>query len=171
MKHLILYENYPAGTENDPNAPWNQKDPETTTPIDPKSKEYVYVTHGPKKRMEMVILKRKGTDDYYAFYCDHLDKKDLYDYGEVEKTYVGKDEDGNPDYDYDYDDFEVTPDVIERYVNDNISNLQIGDGIDDYEGGMDLVKIDGEMVKDLIKTFEIDPKDLGIPPMVMEEIK
>lgn len=171
MKHLILYENYPAGAEHDPRAPWNQKDSDTTTPIDPKSKEYVYVTHGPKKNMEMVILKKKGTDDYYAFYCGNLDKEDLYDYGEIEQTYVGKDEDGFPEYEYDYDNFEITPDVIERYVNDNLSNLQIGEGIDDYESGMDMVKMDGETVKEIIDTFSIDPKALGIPPMTMEEIK
>jgi hypothetical protein len=171
MKHIILYENYPAGAEHDPRAPWNQKDSDTTTPVDPKSKEYVYVAHGPKKNMEMVILKKKGTDDYYAFYCGNLDKEDLYDYGEIEQTYVGKDEDGFPEYEYDYDNFEITPDVIERYVNDNLSNLQMGEGIDDYESGMDMVKMDGETVKEIIDTFSIDPKALGIPPMTMEEIK
>ena len=100
-----------------------------------------------------------------------LDKKDLYDYGEIERSYVGRDEDGFPEYEYDYENFEITPDVIERYVNDNLSNLQIGEGIDDYESGMDLVKMDGETVKDVISTFNIDPKTLGIPPMTMVEIK
>ena len=166
MKHLILYENYPPGAEYDPSAPWNQKDPDTTTPIEPKSNEYFYVAYGPKKNVEMVILKKKGTEDHYAFYCGHIEKSDLYDYGEVEMSYIGKDEDGNPDYDYDYDNFEVTADVIERYVNDNVLTLKVGEGFDDYESGdFDLIKMDSETLNDVVKTFSIDPKNLGIPPM------
>lgn len=165
MKHLILYENYPSGSVNDPRAPWNQKDMDIVPQVDPKSSEYKAVTYGPKKNPELAILQKNGTEDYYTFIFSYLDKKDLYQYGEVGKTYSGSGEDGLPDYDYEYDDFEVTLDVIERYVNDNVGNLQVGSGIEDYESGIDLVKIDSDLLREVIKDFDIDPSNLNIPTM------
>jgi hypothetical protein len=126
---------------------------------------YEYVDSGPDKKMEMIVFKNIETGDYYSFYAGNIDKKDLYEYGEIDMEYDGKDEDGNPQFDYDYENFEITPDIIENYVNDNLDKIKTGGGINDYESGDDLlVKVDGEIFSDLIRTFKISGERMGIPP-------
>lgn len=139
--------NYAPGTEYDPNAPWNQGNANYTEPKTPKNIQLMVITYN----REMAILKSKD-GNLYVFYYDHINKNDFSDYAEVEKTYVGKDEDGYPEYDYN-DDFEVDGDVIERYVNDNLSNLSKGEGMDAFEKGVDLVKIDESLKNELLSLY------------------
>jgi hypothetical protein len=139
--------NYPAGTENDPNAPWNQNT-EYTDPIIPKNIQLEVVAYN----REIAILKAKN-GDLYVFYYDHMDKDEFFDYAEVEQTYVGKDEDGYPEYEY-ADDFDIDGDVLERYVNDNLSKLSKGVGMDAFEEGVDLVKIDEPLKNELISLYD-----------------
>jgi hypothetical protein len=143
--------NYPAGTENDPNAPWNQN-AEYTDPIIPKNIQLKVVAYN----REIAILKA-GNGDLYVFYYDHMGKDEFFDYAEVEKTYVGKDEDGYPEYDYN-DDFDIDGDVLERYVNDNLSKLSKGVGMDAFEEGVDLVKIDEPLKNELISLYDKSKK-------------
>ena len=104
---------------------------------------------------ELIIMK-DPQGELYAFYHWGLDKEDWLPYASVERTYVGKDEDGNPDYDYDTDSAEKDAEVITHYVNDNLESLSKGEGLDAWENGVDLVKIDEPLKKGLIQTFDKD---------------
>lgn len=138
--------NYPPGTENDPNAPWNQN-ADYTEPTTPKNTQLVVVAYN----REIAILKSKD-GSLYVFYYDHIDKNDFFEYAEVERNYVGKDEDGYPEYEY--EDFDIDGDVIERYVNDKLSSLSKGVGMDAFEEGVDLVKIDEPLRNELISLYD-----------------
>lgn len=145
---VITESNYPAGAENDPNAPWNRSEPKYSSPIVPKVAEYTTVGFFPG---ELAILQNpKG--EKYAFYFNHLSSNDFAPYAEIEKTYVGKDEDGEPEFDYS-DDWEVDQHVVDNYVNDNAQHLSKGEGIVGWEDGIDLVKIDDALKNEILRTY------------------
>ena len=147
----VSEDNYPAGAENDPRAPWNQKEPNMSEPEKAQKIELKPVAYN----KELIILKdHKG--ESYAFYHWNLEKKDWVPYASVERTYVGRDEDGNPDYEYDYDSAEKDANVITNYVNDNLASLSKGEGMDAWESGVDLVKIDEPLKQDLLHTYDKD---------------
>ena len=82
------------------------------------------------KNNEFAILENHGS--LYFFYFDHLDKTDL------------KDKNGYID---DYS--------IEYYINSNIKNIKIGEGIDAYQSGnYDLVKIDLAVKNAILETWK-----------------
>ena len=62
-------------------------------------------------------------------------------------------------YDLDRDDLDSYDYLISNYVNDNINNLKMGVGLDDYENGVDLVKIDEPLKQSLLSLYD---KDKGI---------
>ena len=138
--------NYPAGTENDPNSPWNQ-DVEYKEPITPKNIQLIAIAYN----SEIAILKSKN-GVLYVFNYDFIDKDKFFDYAEVEKKYVGKDEDGYPEYEY--GDFEIDRDVLERYINANLNSLSKGNGVDSFEAGDELVKIDEPLKNELISLYD-----------------
>jgi hypothetical protein len=147
---------YPAGAEHDSRAPWNQKEPDTTTPTQPKHPQLTPIAFN----SEICIF--KGPDGaMYAFYHDNVDKNDLKEYASLTRHYVGKDEDGQPEYDYD-DDFEIDADVISNYVNDNIKHLSKGEGAEAYEQGVDLVKIDDALKSELLSMYDKDKKLVSV---------
>jgi hypothetical protein len=141
--------NLPAGAENDPNAPWNQN-ANYTNPKEPKKMVLKVVAFN----RDMVILK-DAEGNLYEFYYEHLDKNDFFEYAEVEYTSVGRDEDGFPEYEYD-EDFEIDKNTVERYVNDNLANLSKGTGIEAYEDGVDLIKIDEPLKNELLQMYAHD---------------
>lgn len=144
---LMELDNYPAGAETDPRAPFNQKDNFTTTkPV--SSQTYKIIAMNP----EIAIL--KGSDGLYVFNHYNLGEEELSDYVEREEYFVGTDEDGDPEYEY--GDFEKTEDGIEDYVNDNLEYLSQGQGFDDFESGVDLVKIDDEIKNDILRLYDKD---------------
>ena len=104
---------------------------------------------------EIAIL--KGDDGMYVFYHYDLGENELSPYTEIEQYAVGRDEDG--DVEYEYGDFEKTPEGLEDYINDNINNVKGGEGLDSYEEGVDLVKIDDELRNYLLSLFD---KDMNI---------
>lgn len=167
MKHLVLFENYPYGSENDPNAPWNKKDPHVNTGKNTMQERFRTVSISD----EVAILKDSESEDFYVLSVDNIDKNDLYEYGDLEYEIVGRDEDGDPEYEYDYDNFEVDNGVINGYVNNNIDKISRGEGLDDFESGKLFVKIDEELMNELMITFKVDPKIFGIPPMKMIQVK
>ncbi len=142
--------NYPAGADADSSAPWNQKDP-----ADPKKT-------AKNPQLEPVAFNRELTifkdpqGQLFAFYQDSVDKKELYPYASVERHYAGKDEDGEPQYDYDFDNVEIDGDVVANYVNDNLGSLSKGEGLADWESGVELVKIDDELRQDLLSVYDKD---------------
>lgn len=147
---------YPAGAEHDSAAPWNQQEPDTTTATKPKHIQLTPIAFN----REICLF--KGPDGaMYVFYHDNIDKKELMQYASLTRHYVGKDEDGQPEYDYD-EDFDIDADVISNYVNDNIQHLSKGEGAEAYEQGVDLVKIDDALKSELLSMYDKDKKLVSI---------
>lgn len=112
---------------------------------------------------ECMILRDEKTDKLWFFYYDHIDKEDFSAFGDVEKTYIGKDEDGDPEYEYDYENYEPTPEDKLEYIKFNLGKFQMGKGIEGYERGDDLVEIDQMLAHTLLDTFpKFSPKELRL---------
>lgn len=138
---------YPAGAEYDPRAPYNQKEPNVRKGEEVDGDfDIIYYNR------EIAIFKDANGNKYVFYYYD-IDKDDFSPYADIEREFIGKDEDGDPMYDYD-ENWEVDEKAIENYLNDNIDGLKLGSGLDDYEMGSDFVKIDSELANDLVNTFE-----------------
>lgn len=137
----------PAGAEYDRDAPW--RDVDKTKARVSKQNLFDVIAYN----RESAILQAKDGSLYYFFY-DMIDKDDFMPYAEVPRDYVGKDEDGEPEFEY--GDFDIDSDVIENYVNDNLNSLSKGEGIDALEDGVDLVKIDLPVKNELIKLYDKD---------------
>jgi hypothetical protein len=134
--------NYAPGTEFSPTSPWNQSAPEYSEPIRPKKIILKVIA----SNQEIAILKTES-DKYYVCYFDNLSKDELKDYAEVE---IGA------------DDFDIDGDVIERYINFNLPKLSKGAGINDWENGVDIVKIDDQLKNELLKLYDKDRKITSI---------
>jgi hypothetical protein len=148
--------NYPAGADADSNAPWHRDD----------SSEPSKIAKNPQ--LEPVSFNRELTifkdpqGQLYAFYQDSVSKEVLYPYANVERRYIGKDEDGNPDYDYDFDNVVIDGNVVANYVNDNLSSLSKGEGVEDWESGVELVKIDDALRQDLLSVYDKDKNLINV---------
>lgn len=151
-KTEVAEDNYPAGAKDDPRAPYNQKEPDMSKPEKAQTIAFKPVAYN----RELIIMK-DPQGELYVFYHWALDKADWLPYASVERTYIGKDEDGEPDYDYDYDSAEKDAEVITHYVNDNLASISKGEGLEAWEEGVDLVKIDEPLKQDLLRTFDKDP--------------
>lgn len=143
-------DNYPAGADADPRAPWHQKDPAEPS-IVAKHPQLEPIS----SNSEITIFK-DPQGQLYSFYNDSVDKKELYPYASVERHYDGKDEDGEPQYTYDFDNVEIDGNVISNYVNDNLGSLSKGEGLEDWESGVGLVKIDDALRQDLLSVYDKD---------------
>lgn len=137
--------NYPAGADADRSAPWHEKElPEPS--VSPK-KRYVDVrTHD----NEIAIMTDAANNDY-VFYHGNLNKSDLADYGRVPGHWE-RDEDGGS-FERDLDNWDIDSEAIEGYINDNWEKLTKGSGMQDWENGIDIVKIDDALKADIIQTF------------------
>ncbi len=143
--------NYPAGADKDSTAPYNEKGPSMSKPTVVKESKLEPVAFN----NEVIILK-DPQGSLYAFYYDAVDKKDFMEYASVERHYTGKDEDGQPQYDYDFDNADIDANVVANYINDNLASLTKGEGLEDYEKGIQLVKIDEPLKKELIGLYSMD---------------
>jgi hypothetical protein len=112
---------------------------------------------------ECMLLQDTSTGKKWFFYYDHIDKQDFSEFGEVDKTYIGRDEDGDPEYEYDYENYEPTEDDKLEYVKAKIKDFSIGKGIEGHDNGDDLVEIDQMLAHVLLDTFpKFTPKDLDL---------
>ncbi len=118
--------NYPAGTENNPNSPWNQQGPELDKPST-APRMFSPIAMG----KEIAIL--KAPSGMYAF--DYVD--------------IDRNEFPNTEYELDIDD-------IADYVNANLAKISKGDGIDGFNAGAQLVKIDEVLKNELIDLYSYD---------------
>jgi len=139
-------ENYPAGSENDPNAPWNRSEPEIERASGGIKKNGRISLLG-TDFSEFLLGKDDVNDDLYVGY---FDSSDLREYAPYTREYVGKDEDGYPEYDYDY--LDLDEESISSYLSD-IPAKEIGIGLSDWESGKSLVKIDEELAKEIYNDF------------------
>jgi hypothetical protein len=109
---------------------------------------------------EIAIL--KGPDNsLYVFNYYGINKKDFADYASLERKYVGRDDEGNPDYEYG-DDFDVDSKVVSHYVNDKLSNIDKGEGSDSFNDSVSLVKIDEPLKQELINLYDKDKNIINI---------
>lgn len=127
---------YPMGADIDSRAPFNQTN-NLSNPITSKNIIYTVEWYDGYN----AILK-KG-DELFLFNMGSVSKDD---YSEYAKREITTDYDEEGPYSLYSDEFEVNKDVIERYINDNLINLSIGNGYQAYEQGIyDIVKFDDEL--------------------------
>ncbi len=150
----------PAGAENDVNAPWNQNQKDATT----KAKEKVLSVLAYNR--ESAIL--KGVDgSLYFFFYDHINREAFKPYAKVERTFIGKDETGEPEYEYS-DNFVIDDNVLDNYVNDNINEISKGEGLGGFNSGADLVKIDAGLKQELLLLYDKDKSFVKILSSIQE---
>jgi hypothetical protein len=148
LKKLNEVDNYgyPAGADADRSAPWHEKEPRK--PSKTPGKKYIDVRYHDN---EIAILSDDGGNDY-AFYHGNMEKSDFAEYGSVPGHWE-RDEDGGSLVN-DLEDWELDNDAIEGYINDHWDSLTKGIGLEDWEKGIDVVKIDDALKADLIETFK-----------------
>ena len=105
---------------------------------------------------EIAIL--EGSDgEYYSFYyhpfIDDIFNKEITG-GELQQEPVGDETDN--DIDYEYGDYERTNEAIKNYVNKNIGELSVGEGIKGWHDGMNINKFD-EDLKNWVLSIKYDP--------------
>jgi hypothetical protein len=154
---------YPAGAEYDSTAPYNQPEPKMVTSVEPKEKKIDVLA----LNREIAIL--KAENQLLVFPYEYTDRSEFMPYAAVQRRYVGKDEDGQPEYEYD-ENFEIDAETISNYVNDNISKLEVGEGISGWENGDTLIKIDEELKQELISLFGLNKNIVSALSSIAESI-
>jgi hypothetical protein len=136
---------------NDPKAPWSAnhlKNPEGQVKITSDVEEGTPITTAPKmfKPVEMgkEIAILNAPSGMYMF-----------DYGEVDKSEFSS-YDSNS-----YHDLTTIEDIAE-YVNDNLAKISKGDGLDGFNAGAELVKIDEPLKEELINLYSYDKKLVSV---------
>lgn len=146
-----LFENYPAGTVNDPNAPWNQPEPKYIDAKTPATDTFIPVYFN----NEITILRDKKDNSKWFFYNQSVDKNDYFPYSGAEdkSVFTGNDEEGMPTFDEEYD-WKLDGQIVADYVNDNFNNLSKGEGMESYSDGKSLVKINEPLAKELVDLYK-----------------
>jgi len=136
--------------DNHPDHPANQVDP-------PAGKQPAQQIVNLEFYLDEIALFSKD-GKLYLYNVDTADEGEYEEYASREETYLGKDEDGMPDVEY--GEWEMDGEIVNGYVNDNLSHLSTGKGLDDYENGVEFVEIDKELAQDLlgIAKYIRDPK-------------
>jgi len=145
--------NYPPGTEFDPNAPWNQKDPDIY-----RENDWID-SAGATKRIkfdllstdynEFAILKSLENGELYVVY---LSSEEIEEYMPKYAEKAGYDEDG--DIEYEYIDADMDSEAIIALASDYADTDKAGDGLSDWDSGSIICKIDAELADSLINDFQ-----------------
>lgn len=142
---------YPAGTEFDPSAPWNQSDPDVQRDndwIDSKgATARVKFDLLASDYNEFAILKSLEDGDVYVAY---LAGDEIEEYMPKSAEAVGRDEDG--DTEYEYEDLEMDDAAIIAMTSDYAN--EAGTCLSDWEDGRVICKIDAELANSLINDFK-----------------
>lgn len=142
---------YPAGTEFDPRAPWNQNDPDTHREndwIDSRgAKERIKFSLVSTDYNEFAILKSLENGELYVAY---LAGDEIEEYMPKYAEAIGRDEDGAVEYEY--ADAEMDDEAIIAMASDYAD--EAGSGLSDWEDGSVICKIDSELADSLINDFE-----------------
>lgn len=145
--------NYPPGSSDDPRAPWNDKGQETER-------------KGRGEKPASIEFRLLSTDGEFAIFADARDSDELYisyiedsvsigleEYRGYTKKSLGRDEDGDQDYELEYSE-EFENDEIENWAYDTIKISDIGEGFEDWEStDFLMVKIDAELAQELYNDF------------------
>ena len=105
---------------------------------------------------EIAVLKDKTEGKFYAMAFDSRDD-DFKDYLAVDREYIGRDEDGDPEYEYDWDNVEVDDEAIEAYATDKASSEGLGKSLSDFEDGK-ISLLTPEVAEEVIDFYEFDVK-------------
>lgn len=114
---------------------------------------------------EVAILKdSQGSSFVYLYYYDIPEIEEYVDApiigGEKNKEYAGRDSYGNVEYDddidYEYGEKEITEEDIDVYLKHNTDKITFGEGIEGWDNGDTIVKIDDELKEELIKIYDKD---------------
>jgi hypothetical protein len=142
---------YPAGTEFDPSAPWNQKEPDVTRDVDwidsKGANERIKFDLLATDYSEFAILKHLKTGEVFVAY---LGGDEIEEYMPKYQEAVGRDEDG--DVEYEYTDAEMDDAAIIAMASDYED--QAGNGLADWENGGVLAKLDADLASSLIDDFQ-----------------
>lgn len=155
-------DNLPMGADYHPDAPWNQRDDVYNDKINPKNKQFNIAAN----TGESAIFEKDG--ELYYFYYGNMDKDDFKDYADVPKIYVGKDEDGMPDYDE--GEWEIDDEVVSNYLNDNVDSLNVGYGQESYENGAEFVKMDEPLKSEVLSIFKNNPDVIKLLGNSVDEV-
>jgi hypothetical protein len=130
--------NYPAGTENNPTSPWNQQGPELD---EPSSAPKMFK---PVEMSKEIAILNAPSGMYLFDYAD-IDRKEF----------------PNTEYELDIED-------ITDYVNHNLARISKGDGLDGFNAGAQLVKIDEPLKEELINLYSYDKKLVSVLSRLQE---
>lgn len=137
---------YPTGADADRSAPWHEKEPPEPS-RSPKQRHVDVRAHDNE-----IAVMTDATGNDYVFYFGNLKKSDLADYGRVSGHWE-KDGEGGGSFEMDLDNWDIDGEAIEGYVNDNWEKLTKGSGLQDWEKGIDIVKVDDAVKNDIVQTF------------------
>jgi hypothetical protein len=126
---------YPAGTEFDPSAPWNQNDPDVTRDVDwidaKGARERIKFDLLATDYSEFAILKHLDSGELYVAY---LGGDEIEEYMPKYQEAVGRDEDG--DVEYEYTDAEMDDSAIIAMASDYEDQAGEGQGQGGGEEGL-----------------------------------
>lgn len=137
---------YPAGAVNDPRAPYNQGNPQVSTPDEPSHHKFTVVAFG----REIVLLK-SNDGKLFAYYYEDVDREELEPYSERTVSHSEEDEDGK--YDVYSDEWEIDGEVIEKYVNDNLDYIEVGTEPSDWEAGDKIALVTPEIKQEILSIW------------------
>lgn len=145
-------DNYPPGSSMDPNAPWNQDDIDSERKYELSPSEIKYNILA-SDYSEHAILEEPGTGKLSVVFFDPSDD-DFRDYMDIPFKMVGRDEDGDPEYEYFYDEAEVDDEAIKSFASDLPAEKK-GKGVYFYESYSNaLTEIDDELAQYLLDEFD-----------------
>jgi hypothetical protein len=153
---------YPMGSEFDPDAPWNKKDPEThrSSELSPSEIRFDLIAWDGS---DHALLKDKNTEKMFALYIDTSDKE-FREFVEIPREYIGKDEEGFADYeDSEFDPQYIDDVAIVSYATEQAKKNGIGKGIEGMEDGK-VSEINEELASDILDTQRIHLKRLQSSP-------
>lgn len=145
---------YPPGAEHDPRAPYNQDNDGEHY----RENDWIDSKSGKEKAMfsllamdsDIAILKHKETGETYVAYIAG-DEIEPYMPKTEYREYIGRDEDGDPDYETEYQDEELDDLGVIAMATDLLP--EAGEGLADYQDGKALVKMDDDLKADLLADY------------------
>jgi hypothetical protein len=146
IKRALKEDNYPAGAQNDSSAPWNQEDADVRGGEKADEISFEVIWYGDNAGFA-IIKDKKGR--LYAFNTEMVDNDDYEVYADREVVDSEEDEDG---FAYnEYGEWDLDDEVIENYINDNMGEIKVGKGLDDWgSGDYHAVEIVDEIKQDLM---------------------
>jgi len=126
--------------------PANQSDDNIRKGYEPKESPFKILAN----TGESAIFEKDGK--LYYFYYDNIDKNDFEQY--ADREIIDVEPDGEGGYDEELSDWGMDENTISNYLNDNYSELEIGKGLNDFEGGKEFVEIDEPLKNEILQIFK-----------------